>query len=105
MVDGSVKSKTVYRVKNWSCNRALVARGSLTWLDDSLWKQCSPPQRGAQFVYSDQTIEWIFGACCFGACARRRALYPFGFDAVGLAAPDYRVGRQGSLAVVSRLPR
>ena len=37
----SVKSKTVYRVKNWSSyNRALVARGSLTvWLDDSLWKQ------------------------------------------------------------------
>ena len=60
----SVKSKTVYRVKNWSSyNRALVARGSLTvWLDDSLWKQWyaqGPPQRGAQFVYSDQTIEWI----------------------------------------------
>ena len=36
----SVKSKAVYRVKNWSSyNRALVARGSLTiWLDDSLWK-------------------------------------------------------------------
>ena len=32
----SVKSKTVYRVKNWSSyNRALVARGSLTvWIDD-----------------------------------------------------------------------
>ena len=45
----SVKSKTVYRVKNWSSyNRALVARGSLTvWLDDSLWKQWyaqGPPQ-------------------------------------------------------------
>ena len=38
----SVKSKAVYRVKNWSSyNRALIARGSLTvWLDDSLWKQC-----------------------------------------------------------------
>ena len=60
----SVKSKAVYRVKNWSSyNRALVARGSLTvWLDDSLWKQWynqGPPQRGAQFVYSDPTIEWI----------------------------------------------
>ena len=60
----SVKSKAVYRVKNWSSyNRALIARGSLTiWLDDSLWKQWynqGPSQRGAQFVYSDPTIEWI----------------------------------------------
>ena len=60
----SVKSKAVYRVKNWSSyNRALVARGSLTvWLDDSLWRQWydqRPCQRGAQFVYSDSTIEWI----------------------------------------------
>ena len=58
----SVKSNAVYRVKNWSSyNRALVARGSLTvWLDDSLWKQWydqRPCQRGAQFVYSDRTIE------------------------------------------------
>ena len=46
----SVKSKAVYRVKNWSSyNRALVARG---WLDDSLWKQWyaqGPCQRGAFF--------------------------------------------------------
>ena len=37
----SVKSKAVYRVKNWSSyNRALVARGSLTvWIDDCLWGQ------------------------------------------------------------------
>ena len=60
----SVKSQPVYRVKNWSSyNRALVARGSLTvWLDDSFWRQWydqRPCQRGAQFVYLDQTIEWI----------------------------------------------
>ena len=39
----SVKSKTVYRVKNWSSyNRALVplrTQGLTVWLDDSLWKQ------------------------------------------------------------------
>ena len=60
----SVKSKAVYRVQNWSSyNRALVAGGSLTvWLDDSFWEQWYDPrpwQRGAQFVYSDRTIEWL----------------------------------------------
>ena len=60
----SVKSKAVYRVKHWSSyNRALIGRGSLTvWLDDSLWRQWyaqGPSQRGAQFVYSDPTIEWM----------------------------------------------
>lgn len=60
----SVKSKAVYRVQNWaSYNRALVARGSLTvWIDDCLWKQWydhRPSQRGAQFVYSDQAMEWM----------------------------------------------
>ena len=60
----SVKSQPVYRVKNWSSyNRALVARGSLTvWIDDSFWPQWyahRPSQRGAQFVYSDQVLEWM----------------------------------------------
>ena len=60
----SVKSKAVYRVKNWSSyNRALVARGSLTvWMDDGLWAQWydqRPSQRGAQFVYSEPAIEWM----------------------------------------------
>ena len=50
--------------RDWSSyNRALVARGSLTvWLDDSFWRQWydhKPCQRGAQFVYSDQTIAWM----------------------------------------------
>ena len=47
----SGKSKTVYRVKDWSSyNRALVARGSLTvWIDDGLWGQWydqRPSRRG-----------------------------------------------------------
>ena len=107
----SVKSKTVYRVKNWSSyNRALVARGSLTvWLDDSLWKQWyaqGPPQRGAQFVYSDQTIEWILTMRLLLRLPLRQTqgfiqslldLMP-----LALAAPDYSTlsRRQGSLAVV-----
>lgn len=58
----SVKKKTIYRVKNWSTyNRSLIARGSLTlWLDESVlssWYYEGPPQRGAQYTYSDQAIE------------------------------------------------
>ncbi len=56
----SVKSKTVYRVQNWSSyNRALVplrTQGLTVWLDDSLWRRWyaqGPSQRGAQFVYSN----------------------------------------------------
>ena len=107
----SVKSKTVYRVKNWSSyNRALVARGSLTvWIDDSLWRQWydqRPSQRGAQFVYSDPTIEWMLTMRVLLQLPLRQTQ---GFiqsllDLMGLAlaVPDYSTlsRRQGSLAVV-----
>ena len=107
----SVKSKTVYRVKNWSSyNRALVARGSLTvWLDDGLWKQWyaqGPSQRGAQFVYSDPTIEWMLTMRVLLGLPLRQTQ---GFiqsllDLMGLAlaVPDYSTlsRRQGALAVV-----
>ena len=107
----SVKSKVVYRVKNWSSyNRALVARGSLTvWLDDSLWRQWydqRPCQRGAQFVYSDPTIEWILTMRVLLRLPLRQTQ---GFiqsllDLMGLAVavPDYSTlsRRHGSLAVV-----
>ena len=107
----SVKSKAVYRVKNWSSyNRALVARGSLTiWLDDSLWKQWynqGPSQRGAQFVYSDPTIEWILTMRVLLRLPLRQTQ---GFIQslldlmqLDLATPDYSTlsRRQGSLAVV-----
>ena len=106
----SVKSKAVYRVKNWSSyNRALVARGSLTvWLDDSLWRQWydqRPCQRGAQFVYSDSTIEWILTMRVLLRLPLRQTQ---GFiqsllDLTGLAlvVPDYSTlsRRQGNLAV------
>ena len=56
------QKKTVYRVKNWATyDQALVQRGSLTvWLSDEAiegWGYTGPPQRGAQFVYSDLAIE------------------------------------------------
>ena len=107
----SVKSKTVYRVKNWSSyNRALVARGSLTvWLDDGLWKQWyaqGPSQRGAQFVYSDRTIEWILTMrVLLGLPLRQTQGFIqslLGLMPLALAVPDYSTlsRRQGALAVV-----
>ena len=94
----SVKSKAVYRVKNWSSyNRALVARGSLTvWLDDSFWPQWydhRPSQRGAQFVYSDPTIEWMLTmrVLVWVAVAPDAGVYPIAVGLMGLAlaVPDY----------------
>ena len=60
----AAQSKTVYRVRNWSAyNRALIGRGSLTvWLSEAAlagWHYTGPPQRGAQFYYSDLAIETV----------------------------------------------
>ena len=107
----SVKSKMVYRVKNWSSyNRALVARGSLTvWIDDCLWPQWyaqQPPQRGAQLVYSDQAIEWMLTMrVLFGWPLRQtQGFIQSLLDLMGVAVavPDYSTlsRRQGALAVV-----
>ena len=107
----SVKSKTVYRVQNGSSyNRALVARGSLTvWLDDFLWRSWydqRPSQRGAPFVYSNQTIEWMLTVRVLLRLPLRQiqdfiqsllSLMP-----LELAVPDYSTlsRRQGKLAVI-----
>ena len=106
----SGKSKTVYRVKNWSSyNRALVARGSLTvWIDDGLWEQWydhRPSQRGAQFVYSDQAMEWMLTMrVLFGLPLRQtQGFIQSLLDLMGLvlAVPDYSTlsRRQGALRV------
>ena len=106
----SVKSQPVYRIKNWSSyNRALIARGSLTvWLDDSLWCQWydqRPSQRGAQFVYSDPTIEWMLTMrVLFGLPLRQtQGFIQSLLDLMGLAlvVPDYSTlsRRQGALRV------
>ena len=106
----SVKSKAVYRVKNWSSyNRALVARGSLTvWIDDYLWRQWydqRPCQRGAQFVYSDPTIAWMLTMrVLFGLPLRQtQGFIQSLLDLLGLAlaVPDYSTlsRRQGALRV------
>ena len=57
-------SKTVYHLKNWSeYDKALVNRYSLTmWISEDVqkvWEYTGPPQRGAQFEYSDMAIETV----------------------------------------------
>lgn len=56
------KSKSVYRIQNWSAyNASLKQRGSLTfWFDETViqgWNYHGPTQRGAQYVYSDLAIQ------------------------------------------------
>lgn len=59
---GKTKTKTLYRLKNWAAyNQALIGRGQITlWLSEealATWRYAGPPQRGAQFYYSDLAIE------------------------------------------------
>jgi len=58
----SSRSKTLYRVQNWSeYEKSLVQRGSITfWLSDDFehsWLYTGEKQRGSQFDYSDKAIE------------------------------------------------
>ena len=109
----SVKSKAVYRVKNWSSyNRALVplrTQGLTVWIADSFWRQWydhRPSQRGAQFVYSDPTIAWMLTMrVLFGLPLRQTPGFIQSLLALmglALAVPDYSTlsRRQGALAVV-----
>src|SRR3954451_11522800 len=59
-----MKTKTPYRLRNWSAyNAALIARGSLTlWVDEdavTAWRYTGPTQRGAQYVYADAAIKCV----------------------------------------------
>ena len=54
--------RSSYRIRNWSeYNAALKKRGSLTiWLSDQAltqWQHQGPPQRGAQYRYSELAIQ------------------------------------------------
>jgi hypothetical protein len=57
-----IKKKNSYRLRNWSeYNAALKKRASLTiWLSDEAlanWRHQGPPQRGAQYRYSELAIQ------------------------------------------------
>jgi hypothetical protein len=59
-----MKTKTPYRIRNWSqYNAALIERGSLTlWVDEealTAWRYTGPKQRGAQYVYTDAAIKCV----------------------------------------------
>src|SRR3954452_12889317 len=59
-----MKTKTPYRLRNWSAyNAALIARGSLTlWVDEEAlkaWRYSGPTQRGAQYVYAEAAITCV----------------------------------------------
>ena len=59
-----MKTKTQYRIRNWSTyNAALIARGSLTlWVDEEAlqaWRYTGPTQGGAQYVYAEAAIKCV----------------------------------------------
>ena len=63
--EGNVK-KDKYRVINWSSyNKSLIGRGDITiWISEEIadgWYYDGPDQRGAQFEYSDESIECLLG--------------------------------------------
>jgi len=58
--------KDKYRVVNWSSyNKSLIGRGDITiWISEEVaagWYYDGPDQRGAQFEYSDKSIECLLG--------------------------------------------
>ena len=58
--------KDKYRVVNWSSyNKSLIGRGDITiWISEDVadgWYYDGPDQQGAQFEYSDQSIECLLG--------------------------------------------
>ena len=59
---GAGEKKVVYRVANWAAyEQGLIQRGRLdVWVSEEVldaWLYTGPPQRGAQFYYSDLAIE------------------------------------------------
>ena len=103
-------SSVVYRVGNWSAyNQALKARGDVTlWFSTeavAAWSYQGPPQRGAQFRYSDLAIETALTLRLLYHLPLRQTegfvgsiLLLMGLD---LSAPEYSTlsRRQGRLSV------
>jgi hypothetical protein len=107
-------TKPVYRIRNWSqYNDALVRWGSLTlWVDQhtlQAWRYQGPPQRGAQFEYSDLAIECLL---TLRAVYRLPLQATEGFArslfevmAVDLPVPDYSTLCRRARTVRIRLPK
>ena len=106
--------KPVYRIRNWSqYNDALLRRGSLTlWVEqDTLraWRYQGPPQRGAQFGYSDLAIECLLTLRAVYRLPLRAtegfARSVFDLMAVDLPVPDYSTLCRRAKTVRIFLPR
>ena len=102
--------KSTYRIQNWpEYNQALKQRGSLTvWFcEDALeqWNYTGPPQRGAQYKYSDLAIETALTLrTVYGLALRQTQGFLQSLITLldlALEAPDYTTlcRRQGSLVV------
>jgi hypothetical protein len=108
------RRKPIYHVRNWAeYDRALVERGSLTlWVsDDALktWLHAGPPQRGAQFTFSDRAIECALTVKEVLHLTNRsvegllRSL--FRLMGVALPVPDHSTLSRRGQTVSVRLPR
>jgi IS5 family transposase len=102
--------RPVYHVRNWKpYNDALVRRGSITvWVDQATleaWHYQGPPQRGAQFRYSDTAIECVLTLRSVYHLPLRAteglARSIFGLMGLDLDVPDYSTlcRRAGTLQV------
>lgn len=108
------RRKAIYHIRNWSAyDRALVQRGSLTvWLEaeaQKRWAYDGPPQRGAQFTYSDLAIETMLTVREVFQLTNRQAeglvRSLFELLRVALAVPDHTtLSRRGKRLRV-RLPK
>lgn len=108
------RRKPIYHVRNWGeYDRALVERGSLTvWVAaDALktWLHAGPPQRGAQFTFSDRAIECaltvkeVFHLTHRSAEGLLRSL--FQLMGVDLPVPDHSTLSRRGQTVAVRLPK
>jgi transposase len=112
-----MKTKTPYRIRNWSAyNAALIARGSLTlWVDEEAvqaWRYSGPTQRGAQYVYAEAAITCVLTLRAVSHLALRAteglARSVFALLEAALPVPSYSTlsRRAADLSVVlGALPR
>src|SRR3954453_15531538 len=106
--------KPVYRIRNWKqYNDALVRRGSITLGVDheaiQAWRYQGPPQRGAQFRYSDTAIQCVLTLRSVYHLPLRAtegfARSIFEIMGVGLDVPDYSTLCRRARTVRITLPR
>jgi Transposase DDE domain len=108
------RRKPIYHVRNWAeYDRALVERGSLTvWVAAEAlqgWRYAGPPQRGAQFTFSDRAIECVLTVKEVFHLTNRSVegfmASLFGLLQVRLPVPDHSTLSRRGKTVSVRLPK